>query len=129
MGLTRPAALERCRALVANARRLGGALVVNWHERSLAPERLWGAAYDELLAEIESSDRVWFATAGEAVDWFRWRRAIAFSYIDDRNGGGVRVSAPPASRPGILRIHRPGADGPCLQDRVLDGDPALDVHV
>ena len=41
MGLTREEAFERCGGLIQQVRRFGGSLVVNWHDRSLAPERQW----------------------------------------------------------------------------------------
>ena len=88
MGLRRDDALQRCGGLIANARRFGGTLVVNWHDRSLAPERLWDESYRTLLTEIAAGDRAWFATAGEAVEWFRWRRSVRFL---GNNGSGVTV--------------------------------------
>ena len=33
--------------LIENATRFGGVLTINWHDRSLGPERLWGDAYAE----------------------------------------------------------------------------------
>jgi hypothetical protein len=116
MGLTRVQALDLCRAIIANARRFGGTLVINWHDRSLAPERLWGRCYDDLLAEVERDDRAWFATAGEAVDWFRWRRSIRFS---EEVAGGVRIasSAPRGDLPpACIAVYRPAAgDEPSVQ--------------
>ena len=47
MALDRTAAARLYDDIVAQARRFGGALVVNWHDRSLAPERLWGASYGD----------------------------------------------------------------------------------
>jgi hypothetical protein len=91
MGLTRAEARDRCAAIVREARRFGGALVINWHDRSLAPERQWRRCYDELLNDLESG-AVWFATAGEAVDWFRWRRSIRF--VTDAASADVTVQAP-----------------------------------
>src|SRR4029450_8353561 len=35
--------------LIENATRLGGVLTINWHDRSLGPERLWGDVYVTLL--------------------------------------------------------------------------------
>ena len=35
--------------MVANCVRFGGVLTVNWHDRSIAPERLWDQTYRELL--------------------------------------------------------------------------------
>jgi hypothetical protein len=108
MNLRREDAMQRCRALIANARRFGGTLVVNWHDRSLAPERLWDEAYRTLLNEIATGDRAWFATAGEAVEWFRWRRSVRF--FGD-NGLGVTVASPTKVTtlpPVVIRVNRPG---------------------
>jgi hypothetical protein len=99
LGLARRDALERCRRIVLHARRAGGSVVVNWHDRSLAPERLWERAYVELLDEIESTSP-WFATVLETVEWFRWRRSLAFTCDRD---GSITISAGP------LRSGLPGA--------------------
>ena len=53
----------------------GGALTVNWHTRSLSPERLWGDFYKELLAEIQTH-RVWFGTAAGSC-WVVPKKACA----------------------------------------------------
>jgi len=55
----------------------GGCLTINWHDRSTAPERLWGATYGELLESLTTRG-AWFATASQAVAWFRKRRAVVF---------------------------------------------------
>jgi hypothetical protein len=91
MGLARDEAGERCTAIVQEARRFGGALVINWHDRSLAPERLWGRCYHSLVNEVENSG-AWFAKAGEAVKWFRWRRSIRFAV--DANSEHVTIDGP-----------------------------------
>ena len=90
MGLTRAAAMTRCRSLVQQMLRFGGALVINWHDRSLAPERQWGRTYQDLLATMPP--HAWFATASDAVGWFAWRRRVRFC-CDDRSGT-IRVEAP-----------------------------------
>jgi len=68
-------------SMLEDAARHGGCLTVNWHDRSLAPERLWGASYRELVQEMKTRG-AWFATAGQAVSWFRKRRSATF-----RSGG------------------------------------------
>jgi hypothetical protein len=90
MGLTRDEAWKRCRHVIQQARRFGGALVINWHDRSLAPERQWGRFYDDLLREVEAAGGH-FTTASDAVSWFRWRRGIRFS--TDASSGAVTVEA------------------------------------
>jgi hypothetical protein len=94
MGLDRQEAMERCRGIVQNGRRFGGAIVINWHDRSLAPERQWGRCYKDLLNEIQAG-AVWFATAAQAVEWFQWRRTIRFSL--DEGSRLVHVEAPTRS--------------------------------
>ena len=126
MGLSQQDAFKLCRQIVANARRLGGTVVVNWHDRSLAPERLWNRCYSQLLTEIEHGDRVWFATAGEAVDWFRWRRAVRFV----ANGGPGRLKVVPPSTPqagpaAAIRIHR----GAGVTDVPFDGSEVVTVEI
>jgi hypothetical protein len=112
MGLTRQEALEQCRALIAHAKSTGGALVVNWHCRSLAPERLWGRFYQTLIDEVAEGGRTWFATAAEAAAWFEWRRSIRFSQVTVAGGAETSLYVagdPPVSRTGVLRVHLPGA--------------------
>jgi len=77
LGLSKPEARSRMRQLVDQAVRLGGCLAINWHDRSTAPERLWGDCYRELVEELRDRG-AWFATAGQAVSWFRERRSARF---------------------------------------------------
>jgi hypothetical protein len=111
MHLTAEQALHLCRRIVAYVRRFGGTLVINWHDRSLVPERLWDRSYRALLSEVEHGNRDWFATASDAVAWFRWRRSIKFGV--DANGR-VNVTAP-AKASGLpaacIRVHQPERDG------------------
>jgi hypothetical protein len=107
MGLGPAEALDRCDPILKNAKQFGGTLVVNWHDRSLVPERLWDGVYRQLLDAI-GTDEVWFATAQEAVDWFRWRRTIRFGEDGtvsacERSMSNGTGEMPPA----LLRVHRP----------------------
>lgn len=125
MGLNRRRAMERCSEIVRQLRRFGGAFVVNWHDRSLAPERQWTRPYEALLRELDANE-VWFATGGEAVDWFRWRRRIRFVTI----GSDVRVDAPTqnAELPGArLVLHRPANGGMQVEELSFTGG-AQTVH-
>ncbi len=80
MGLGEEEAGRACSSLIKTMSRVGGALVVNWHDRSLSPERLWDSFYAGLLAEIRSF-KVWFATGSEAAGWFRKRRAVHWDWV------------------------------------------------
>ena len=131
MNRSEPDAMLECRQIVENARRFGGTVVINWHDRSLAPERLWDRPYKQLLDEVGKDDRAWFATGSEAVDWFRWRRSTRFTW--DTNSRVVTVTAP-AARQGMpvgrLRISRPaGTSGPVLEECRLDGEHAIGVQL
>jgi len=101
MGLTEAQALEVCKKIVRNASKYGGVLTMNWHHRSLAPERLWGGFYINLLEEIKAKN-VWFATAGQVVRWYSKRRAVLFDEVLVLNNT-LRLK---------LRGHRPGAEPP-----------------
>ena len=63
--------------MVDSAAQFGGCLTINWHDRSLAPERLWYACYRDLVQDLKNRCP-WFATAGQAVSWFRKRRSVVF---------------------------------------------------
>lgn len=67
------------RGLINDAERLGGALTINWHDRSIAPERLWDDFYLRLVGELKSR-RAWLPNAALAVAWFRKRRSAALSW-------------------------------------------------
>ena len=70
-------AARRVGPIIDHAVQSGGCITVNWHDRSLAPERLWGDFYVRLLTELENRG-AWFATSAEAVSWFRKRRSAVF---------------------------------------------------
>ncbi len=127
MGLTPQKASQLCGQIVANARRFGGTVVVNWHDRSLAPERQWGVAYQDLLDEVSEGGLAWFARASDAVDWFRWRRS--FRYTSETNSHGVTLQALspcPAPRAAVVQIHRPPeASGPTVEELRFDGREAV----
>lgn len=75
--LTDDEARKRVSVLVGHAASAGGVVTFNWHDRSLAPERLWGGAYAAMLDDLRAH-APWFATAGAIVAWFRGRRAASF---------------------------------------------------
>jgi hypothetical protein len=90
MHLSEVTALERCAELIDTTERFGGVLTINWHDRSLAPERNWDDVYRELLIRLQSR-APWFARARDAVAWFRRRRALAFTGATT-NGSTITVT-------------------------------------
>jgi hypothetical protein len=107
LNLSPSQAAKKIRPLVAYAARNGGALVVNWHDRSLAPERLWGGSYSDLISECRKNG-AWFATAGQAVGWFRQRREASFDCV----AGRVKIRTARTSEERIpalrVRVHASG---------------------
>src|SRR5207244_6557920 len=101
LNLTPQAAAEVVRPLVDDAQRYGGALTINWHDRSLAPERLWGGFYTDFLEELRGR-MPWFVTVGQAVSWFQQRRSARFDSIR-WDGSSVHLSASAHTEP-----HLPG---------------------
>jgi hypothetical protein len=107
---------DRARAamlpLIENVTRFGGVLTINWHDRSLGPERLWGDFYVTLLNNLRAR-KPWFATAAQTVSWFRNRRETSFDSAthDSRN---IRV------QPANNRLASNAANVPPLVVRVYN---------
>lgn len=108
-------------ALIEEAERYGGVLIINWHDRSLAPERLWDRFYTELVADLRRR-RPWFATLADAAAWLRLRRAVVFESTRSR-GDIVRVAihaGPRAGLPGlVVRVYMPSS---------VDGNAPFDIR-
>jgi peptidoglycan/xylan/chitin deacetylase (PgdA/CDA1 family) len=97
--------------MIANVIRFGGVLTVNWHDRSLAPERLWDQPYIELLDKLKSQG-AWFATATQAVAWFRKRRSAS---VEQTEATEVKVAGDDCNDdlPGLrIERHRASAKTP-----------------
>jgi hypothetical protein len=77
LGIRCDQAMPLLNPMIDNAVRFGGCLTINWHDRSVAPERLWSQTYSDILHELESQG-AWFATGAQAVSWFRKRRDASF---------------------------------------------------
>jgi len=109
MGLSEEQAMRLCSDLLSIASQYGGVLTLNWHHRSLAPERLWKDFYIRLLDNI-NKQRVWFGKASEIVQWFQKRRDVTFEDIQ-RSGEKMRIvfgnTEKEIQLPMIIRIHHP----------------------
>jgi peptidoglycan/xylan/chitin deacetylase (PgdA/CDA1 family) len=77
MNLSPREATDHVQKVIANAVEFGGVVTLNWHDRSIAPERCWDAFYVDLVRTLKDRG-AWFATAEQTVAWFRKRRAAAF---------------------------------------------------
>jgi hypothetical protein len=99
-------------SILDDVERLGGILTINWHDRSIFPERQWDEFYLELLGELKAR-KAWMPTASAAVEWFSIRRSaqIKASSSENRTTVSVQLSVP-YEGPGLrLRIHKPNGDG------------------
>ena len=108
LNLSLQEAHERVGRITEYAVQLGGAITVNWHDRSISPERCWDNFYTELVRNL-SSKGAWFATAADTVSWFRKRRSAVFEY--DGEGSDI---------PRLKVMDREAADLPPLQLRVYN---------
>jgi hypothetical protein len=89
-------------SIISSVNRFGGVLTINWHDRSLAPERLWDRFYDEVLDQLGFL-KPWFATALQAVQWFDARRKIELTEVcDDGRTRKIRAA---------VKVHAPGLPG------------------
>jgi hypothetical protein len=91
MSLTVSEAKDRVNKMIENAMVCGGAVTINWHDRSIAPERLWGDFYRELIQELRGRG-AWFATAAQATEWFRKRRSYSFQTMSLEDSDSEVVS-------------------------------------
>jgi hypothetical protein len=109
LDLTEEDAERIVRKLIDDAQKIGGALTIDWHDRSIAPERLWDNFYLQLLEDLKARG-AWLPTAAQAVSWFRKRRAAKVESI--RAGENVirircRIETA-AELPGLtIRINKP----------------------
>lgn len=108
MNLTDIQAWSLCSKLIEKALMYGGVLTILWHQRSIAPERLYGDFYIDLLRYLKENN-VWFATGGQAVQWFKKRRDFNFNaiqHVDDTVTIRYNDSGTDIIPPLMLRIHK-----------------------
>jgi peptidoglycan/xylan/chitin deacetylase (PgdA/CDA1 family) len=108
LGLCSQQAALHLEQMMDNAIRFGGCLTINWHDRSLSPERLWRKSYCDLVQSLKIRG-AWFSTAGQAVAWFRKRRSAVFE-TDSAEADGISVKArsDADNLPGLrVRIYNP----------------------
>lgn len=122
-------AMARVAGIIDNALHFGGTVTVNWHDRSIAPERLWGGFYAQVIDALDGAD-AWFATAQAAVAWFRKRRSVVFDDVGHETAPRhVRASVEDGDRlPDLrLRIHRARAAHPFSVVGVHPSDAYIDI--
>jgi hypothetical protein len=123
MNLSDDRARDAMLPLIENVTRFGGVLTINWHDRSLGPERLWGDFYVTLLNNLRAR-KPWFATAAQTVSWFRNRRETSF---DSATHDGRNIRVQPANNglasntanvpPLVVRVYNRGGSTRDLRGR------------
>jgi hypothetical protein len=129
MGLSEAKALQMCQKLIGDMRTYGGVFTINWHQRSLGPERNWDAFYIELL-RILKTENVCFVTAKQAVAWFTRRRSIHFNDIKfSENRIRLQLSSEnsDSSPHQLIRVHHPPIDGSRKEDHFCCNKSFTDI--
>ena len=130
LNLSPKQAMRRVNDMVNDMRQFGGLLMVNWHDRSIAPERLWDDFYAELVEKLESAG-VWFCTAAEAAQWFWRRREVSFgingseaalaSSRSEAGLPGLRIRSYHGEQRSQSRAAKDRPADPCFSEVLLDG--------
>lgn len=131
LNLTFEEADRRIGEIVDYARQFGGAVTFNWHDRSIAPERLWGEFYASLICGLQRKG-AWCSSAGSVVSWFQYRRSVVFK----RAGHGLEVAqtkigmASDKNFPGLrLRVYNVGKAGENFSQRYVDSALSGDMII
>ena len=123
MGLSQREGTKIVRKLIDHVNSSGGCITINWHDRSLAPERLWGGCYRDVVQDLKDQG-AWFATAGQAVSWFRKRRSTVFLDGAEMDSVRAQITGAQDDLPGLrLRIYNARESrkaGPPDVDECLD---------
>lgn len=142
MNLCEAEALRLCEGLIRQVRSYGGVFTVNWHTRSLSPERNWDEFYLELLRMLREQN-AWLSPAGGAVKWFKARRSIRFDdveYSRNKVRASLRFDGGVEKWKLFLRVHVPresaaGQDRGGLRrdqahvDIPISGEPVLEAAI
>lgn len=122
LNLTFEEADRRIGEIVDCACQFGGAVTFNWHDRSIAPERLWGEFYASLICGLQRKG-AWCSSAGSVVSWFQYRRSVVF----ERDSQGLEVArtekdlAPHMDVPGLrLRVYNARRDCGSSSERYIE---------
>src|SRR6266436_2604141 len=131
LNLSPDEARKQVGSIIENAVRFGGSVTVNWHDRSIAPERLWGDFYVKLVDELKNRG-AWFSTASEAVSWFRRRRSAVFERVSaDSDALRVKIGMSGNEEvPGLrLRIYKPGEPAQDTAMRAMESDHFYEINL
>jgi hypothetical protein len=130
MGMSEKEAFPVFEDVMMRVLRYGGVLSLNWHTRSLLPERLWGDFYVRALSILRSR-ATWFASAERVIKWFAARRKAVFCHVALRGEAvetaidGIEGNSDPQLR---LRLYSPGQEK-CSEDVIgTDGNVVIPLQ-
>lgn len=90
MGLSQTEGIQAIEQMLRQTQEMGGVFTINWHMRSVGPEKWWDDPYRYVLRKAEDRS-AWTATAGDVVEWFALRRSVRFSEVHLERGA-VKIS-------------------------------------
>jgi peptidoglycan/xylan/chitin deacetylase (PgdA/CDA1 family) len=109
LNLNEDEAYKLIEILLKDAIEFGGVLTINWHDRSMAPERLWGDFYVSFLQQLKALN-AWFGTAEQVVQWFNKRRSVSFEEVQLKDGKlylKLKSNQDNVGPDLMVRIHKP----------------------
>ena len=113
---------QRIGNIIDQVEDFGGVVTVNWHDRSIAPERLWDRSYVRIL-ESTRTKGAWAATAMDVVQWFRNRRSVQFTMGPEPDEVRVNVGPGYEDRLPGLRVRVHAGQGGHFKDLPFNDNP------
>jgi hypothetical protein len=111
---------QRIGNIIDQVEDFGGVVTINWHDRSIAPERLWDRSYVRILESMRTKG-AWAATAMDVVQWFRNRRSVQFTTGPEPDEVRVNVGPGYEDRLPGLRVRVHAGKGGHWKDLPLNG--------
>lgn len=128
LNLSEREAESQIQALIDHAHMHGGTITINWHDRSLAPERLWGEFYARLLDTLKG-EGAWCTSATRAVTWFQNRRSVVFRKSDrgmQVDFNNVAIKTNDGDPPLRVRVYNPQGSSEGLRSPYVDTALTID---
>ena len=121
-------AAELCNRILDCAKRYGGAVTLLWHYESITPPREWSGLYGDLVNRAKA-DGAWVTTAGNVVEWFKWRRKTGIEYVRNNNVLSIRIlNWERSDIPARVRVHIDPGLISSVNEEYVSGDMYVDIR-